>query len=211
MTASPQPLRILLVEDHEVVRLGLRGLIEGDAMRVVAEAANGTEAVALYREHQPDLVVMDLHLPLKSGLAATREICQADPQARVLVLSTYEGDEDIRQALEAGARGYVLKRTSGRQILPAIEAVARGGRWVPEDLARKLAAAQLDPITEREREVLAYLARGESNKEIADLLHVTEHTVKAHVKNIMAKYQARDRTEAVTIALQRGAIHLPIA
>lgn len=205
-----QPVRILLADDHAVVRMGLEALISTEPdFAVVGHAADGVEAVALYRSVRPDVVVMDLLMPRMTGTRAATEIRAEFPAARVLILSTSDGDDDVYRALQAGVAGYILKSSPGEQLLPAIRAVMRGEKWIPAEVARSLANRSLrEELSPREVQVLSELASGGSNKEIASVLGITEHTVKAHLKNILAKLPARDRTEAVTIALQRGIIHL---
>ncbi|MCU0749463.1 MAG: response regulator transcription factor [Akkermansiaceae bacterium] len=205
----PANVRILLADDHSVVRMGLAALITTEpGLSVVGHAADGEEAVLQYRTLRPDVVVMDLLMPKKSGSQATAEIRAAFPAARILILSTSDGDDDVYRALQSGAAGYILKSSPGEQLIPAIHAVMRGEKWIPAEVARSLANRSLrEELSPREVQVLRELARGGSNKEIAAVLNITEHTVKAHLKNILAKLPARDRTEAVTLALQRGIIH----
>ncbi|HEY1121570.1 MAG TPA: response regulator transcription factor [Haloferula sp.] len=203
--------KILLVDDHFVVRAGLRDILshESDFM-VAGEAANGSEAVTAYAKIQPDVTLMDLRMPVCNGLEAIRQIREQDPNARILVLSSHEGDEDIHSALAAGAMGYILKHSSDDQITPAIRALLQGKRWIPLEVASQLAARERGEIlSEREREIVRLLVKGEANKQIGDALGITELTVKSHMKNILAKLKVRDRTEAVTVALRRGIVHLP--
>lgn len=206
----PSTVRILLADDHSVVRMGLEALISTEpGLSVVGHAADGEEAVLQYRTLHPDVVVMDLLMPKKSGSQATAEIRDAFPSARILILSTSDGDDDVYRALQAGAAGYILKSAPGEQLIPAIHAVMRGEKWLPAEVARSLANRSLrEELSPREVQVLKELARGGSNKDIAAVLHITEHTIKAHIKSILAKLPARDRTEAVTVALHRGIIHL---
>ena len=158
---------------------------------------------------RPDLVVMDLRLPGKNGHEAAEGIRELDPEAKILMLSAFEGDADIHLALEAGARGYVHKSVTGEELIPAINAVAAGRRWIPQEIASRLRSRNTyEELTAREHEVLLQLSRGMANKEIADTLGISEHTVKTHLKNILGKLRAADRTEAVTTAIQRGIIHL---
>ena len=204
------PIRILLADDHSVVRMGLEALISTEpGFSVVGHAADGCEAVCQYRSLRPDVVLMDLLMPRQTGTEAVAQIRTEFPGARILILSTSDGDDDVYRALQAGAVGYILKSSPGEQLLPAIRAVMRGEKWIPQEIARSLANRSLrEELSPREVQVLEELASGGSNKEIASVLHITEHTVKAHLKNILAKLPARDRTEAVTVALQRGIIHL---
>jgi len=204
-------IRILIADDHYIVRIGLVALINTDPdMEVVAEAADGAQAVELYGKYNPDLALMDLRMPVKSGIEATIEIQSKFPDARVLMLTAFDGDEDIHKALQAGAQGYVLKSSSGEKLLlPALRAVAAGQRWIPQDVANRLATRKLfERLTPREVRVLNELAKGLSNKEIAQVLNITENTTKDHLKSILGKLRVSDRTEAVTAAIQRGIIHL---
>jgi DNA-binding NarL/FixJ family response regulator len=202
--------RVLVADDHPVVRAGLIALIGQQAdLEVTAEAENGERAIALYREHQPDVVLMDLRMPVLDGVEAIRSITTEFPGARILALSTYEGDGDIRRALEAGACGYLLKDMLLTDVLTAIRAVRRGERVIPLHVAAQLTKhSERSRLTERELEVLQLVARGLSNKQVADVIGRTEETVKIHLKNIYAKMGVADRTEAVTLALRRGLIHL---
>lgn len=208
---SPSPIRILIADDHSVVRMGLAALISTEPdLIVIGHAADGVEAVSQYRALRPDVVLMDLLMPRKTGTQAAAEIRTEFPNARILMLSTSDGDDDIFRALQSGVAGYTLKSSPSEDLMPAIRAVMRGERWIPSEIARCLADRSLrEELSQREIQVLDKLAGGGSNKEIATLLNITEHTVKAHLKNILAKLPARDRTEAVTVALQRGIIHLP--
>ena len=203
-------IRILVADDHFVVRMGLLGVVNTEPdMEVVGEAADGIQAVELYRKLNPDLVLMDLRMPVKDGIAATTEIKSKHPNARVLMLTTYDGDTDIHRAMQAGAQGYVLKNSTGDKLIPALRAVAAGEKWIPKEIAIRLASRKLfEELTPRELEVLQQMARGLANKEIGDVLGISEHTVKDHLKNILGKLRVADRTEAVTVALQRGIIQL---
>lgn len=206
---SAAKVRILVVDDHFVVRTGLLSLINTEPdLIVVGEAADGDEAIRQFDTLRPDLVVMDLRLPVRSGHEVTRHIRQIDAHARVLMLSAFEGDVDIHTALDAGASGYVLKSVTGEELIPAIQAVAAGRRWIPREVASRLKArSSFEDLTIRELEVLTQLARGLANKEIADTLGITEYTTKGHLKNILAKLRVADRTQAVIAAVQRGIIH----
>jgi DNA-binding NarL/FixJ family response regulator len=206
---KPQ-IQILIADDHFIVRLGLVGLINTEPdMEVIAEAADGAQAIELFRKLNPDLAVLDMRMPVKNGIETTRELRKTNPQARILILTAFDGDEEIHKALEAGAQGYVLKNSTGEKLIPAVRAVAAGQRWVPKEVASRLTARNLfEELTPRELQVLQQLARGLSNKEIADHFKITEYTAKDHLKNILAKLRVADRTEAVTAALQRGIIHL---
>jgi len=203
---KPSRLRILIADDHYIVRMGLAALVNAEPdMEVVAEAADGTQAVALFLERKPDLTLMDLRMPVKSGIEATMEIRKHCPEARILMLTALDGDEDIHKALEAGAAGYVLKDSAEDKLMPGIRAVAAGRGWLPEDVAKRLASRRLfEDLTAREMLVLEHVAKGLANKEIADALNISENTAKWYLKNIMAKLRAADRTEAVAVAAQRG-------
>ena len=205
------PIRIVVVDDHFIVREGLRSLIERQPDFIFAgQAANGAEAIQVHEELKPDIMIIDLGLPVLSGVEAIRAIRAATPDARILVLSNFEGDEDIHASFEAGASGYILKHRSGEQIVPAIRALMEGKQWIPEEIARQLKARKfVETLTLREREIVLCIAKGEANKQISTSLGITEETVKSHVKNILSKLQAKDRTEAVTLALKRGIVHLP--
>jgi DNA-binding NarL/FixJ family response regulator len=203
-------IRILIADDHYIVRMGLVALVSTESdMEVVAEAAGGNEALELFAKHLPDLLLLDLRMPDKNGIQTIVEIREKFPEARILVLSAFDGDEDIYRALHAGAQGYVLKNTTGDKLVPALRTVASGQNWIPKDVASQLALRKMrEQLTTREVEVLNQLAKGLANKEIADTLSISEHTVKDHLKNILGKLHAADRTEAVTTAIQRGIIHL---
>ena len=207
---KPEKIRILIADDHYIVRMGLVALVNTEPdMEVIAEAADGNQALELFAKHHPDLALLDLRMPGKSGIQTTLEIRNKFPNARILVLSAFDGDEDIHQALQAGAQGYVLKNSTGDKLVPALRAVAAGQNWIPKEVASRLAPRKmLEELTSREVEVLNQLAKGLANKEIADALNITEHTVKDHLKNILAKLRVADRTEAVTTSIQRGIIHL---
>jgi DNA-binding NarL/FixJ family response regulator len=178
-------------------------------MQVVAQATDGAQAVEYYARHRPDVAVVDLRMPVQSGVQAIEAIRREFPDAHILVLTAYNGDEDIHKALAVGARGYLLKSSTGDDLVPAIRAVAAGGQWIPRDVASRLAVRrEYEALTNREIEVLREIARGRANKEIAGLLAISENTVKDHLKNILGKLQVSARTEAVTVAVQRGIIEL---
>jgi len=204
------PIRVLAADDHPMVRAGLAAVIGAESdMEFVGEAATGQEALAMYREHRPDVVLMDLGMPGTDGLTATRAILSEFPAARIVVLTTYDGDDDIYRALAAGAKGYLLKDMLRTQVLETIRAVHRGSRVIPTEIATRLAEhTPRQELSEREREVLELLSRGLSNKEIAAVIGRAEETVKVHLKNIFAKLGVEDRTEAVTTAVRRGILHL---
>jgi DNA-binding NarL/FixJ family response regulator len=204
------PIRVLTADDHQVVREGVRAMIANEPdIDVVAEASDGREAITLYDEHQPDVVLMDLRMPRTDGLAATRAIVAAHPDARIVALTSYEGDADIFRALDAGVRGYLLKDMLGAEVIRAIRTVVDGKRVIPPEVAGRL--AEYTPrvnLTRRELEVLRLAAKGFRNRDIAVAIGRTEATVKEHMTNLMEKLGAADRTEAVTLSLQRGIIHL---
>jgi DNA-binding NarL/FixJ family response regulator len=178
-------------------------------MEVVAEAANGTQAIALFNQHKPDLALLDSRMPLKGGVQAAKEIRTQHTEARILMLTAFDGDEDIHKAIEAGAQGYILKSSTGEQLIPALRAVAAGGSWIPKEVAARLAKRkEFEPLTPRELEVLHELAKGLANKQIADVMNISQHTAKGYLKAILTKLHVADRTEAVTVAIQRGLIHI---
>jgi DNA-binding NarL/FixJ family response regulator len=208
--SSGAPIRVLVADDHPVVRNGLAGVIaQQPGLELVAEAENGRKALERYREHLPDVVLMDLRMPDMDGVSAIAAIRAEFPNARILALTTYEGDVDIHRALEAGARGYLIKDMLLTDVLSGIRAVHRGERVIPPAVAARL--AEFTPrtdLTEREVEVLQLVARGLSNRDVAGVIGRTDETVKVHLKNIFAKLGVADRTEAVTLALSRGILHL---
>jgi DNA-binding NarL/FixJ family response regulator len=208
--SSVVTIRVLAVDDHPVVRTGIRAMIANETdMSVVAEAGDGSEATAMYEEHRPDVVLMDLRMPKVDGIAATRAILAAHPEARIVALTSYEGDADIYRALDAGACGYLIKDMMGTQVVNAVRTAAAGKRVIPPEVAGRLAefTPRLD-LTPREVEVLRLAAKGLGNRDIARIIGRTEETVKVHLKHVMAKLGVAGRTEAVTLALQRGIIHL---
>jgi DNA-binding NarL/FixJ family response regulator len=200
----------MTADDHPIVRAGLAAVIgEESDLTFVGEAGDGAQAVALFRAQRPDVTLMDLRMPVLDGVGAIKAIRSEFPDARIVALTTYEGDTDIHRALEAGAVGYLLKEMLPTAVIDAIRAVHRGQRVIPPVVAGRL--AEYTPrveLTEREREILEYVARGFSNKDIARAIGRTDETVKIHLKSVFAKLGAADRTEAVTVALQRGIIHL---
>lgn len=204
------PIRVMTVDDHPVYRDGLSALLALHAdFELVAEAGDGNEAIEMFRAHRPDVTLMDLSMPAMGGAEAIERIIAEFPDARVIVLTTYQGDADIHRALEAGARGYLMKDVLRHEVADAIRSVHRGGRVVPTAVAQRL--AEFTPrieLTDREVEVLGLLAKGMSNKDIAAAIGRTEATVKVHMLHILQKLGASDRTEAVTVALRRGIIHL---
>ncbi len=203
-------LRVIIVDDHPIVRAGLEAVISDQPdMLVVGQAATGTEAVDLALRERPDVALMDLRLPEMNGVEAIAAIRAHWPDARVIVLTTFDGDEDIYRALQTGAQSYLLKDTPRADLLEAIRAVARGQKRIPPEVAARLVERIGAPaLTEREIDVLRLMAHGRSNKEIGAELHISEGTVKFHVNNILGKLGVADRTQAVTSAIQRGIIHL---
>jgi DNA-binding NarL/FixJ family response regulator len=205
------PIRILTVDDHPIYRDGLAALIAAYSdFRLVAAAANGREAMQMFRQHRPDVTLMDLSMPVMSGVDAIAAIVAEFSDAKIIALTTWAGDADIHRALELGARGYLLKDSAAEEVAEAIRSVHAGRRAIPSDVAQRLAAfTPRMELTERELEVLGHMARGLSNKAIARALGRTEATVKVHVLHILQKLNVSDRTKAVTVGLQRGIIHLP--
>jgi two-component system NarL family response regulator len=209
-THAATKIQVMVVDDHFVVRMGLSGSINLEPdMKVVTEASTGEQAVTLYRQHQPDIVLMDLKLPGISGVEATRAICKEFPTASVIMLSTHDGEEDIYRSLQAGARTYLLKTAVRNELIDTIRTVHGGGRCISPTIGARLAERMShQELTAREIDVLALIVRGRSNKEIASDLSIAEVTVKLHVGHILAKLGVNDRTQATTTALQRGIIHL---
>jgi len=203
---TTKQIKILTVDDHPLLRQGIAAVIQGEKdMLIVGEAANGREAIDMFRRHRPDVTLMDLQMPDLNGIDAIVTIRQEYPQARIIVLTTYEGDALARRALKAGVVGYILKDMIRTELLEAIRSVNAGNRYIPQKIASELAEhyAQ-DDLSEREIEVLREVARGTSNKIIASHLFISEATVKAHMQNILVKLGASDRTHAVSIATARG-------
>jgi two-component system, NarL family, response regulator len=206
---SSSNIRVLVVDDHPIMRVGIAAIIDGhEGMETIAQAGSGEDAVKLYEKHSPDITLMDLRLPLMTGVETIRTIRHLHPQARFVVLTTYEGDEDIHQALEAGAMGYIIKGMPHNTLTDALKAVHAGRRFLPMPIKRALDSrgANTD-LTDREHQVLELLVAGNSNKEISEKLRIADATVKCHVSNILIKLNAVDRTQAVISALQRGLAH----
>jgi two-component system, NarL family, response regulator len=204
------PIRIAIADDHPIVRMGLRTLIGTEPdMEMIGDAADGRQAVALYAATRPDVMLMDLRMPSMDGTDAIRAIRSAHPDARIVALTTYEGDADITRALDAGACGYLIKGMMGPELLGAIRQAAEGLRVIPPAVGKLLAEFESEAaLTAREVEVLQLAAKGLTNRDIARVMSRSENTVKMHLKNLMAKLGVADRTEAVTLALGRGIIHL---
>jgi DNA-binding NarL/FixJ family response regulator len=203
-------IRIVVIDDHPIIREGLVALLSTESdMDVVADAENGIEALKLYRTQRPDVMLMDLAMPHMGGVEATSEICKEFPNARIIVLTIRTGDEDIHRALQAGAKGYLLKETSRHELFDAIRSVHTGRRYIPPNVAIHLAErTPVSDLTPRELEILKQMVDGKSNKQIGDTFSITEATVKGHVSSILQKLGVGDRTEAVTTALRRGIVHL---
>ncbi len=208
--SSPKKIRVMVVDDHFVVRMGLRGSVNIEAdMTVDTEASTGEQAIAVYAQQKPDIVLMDLKLPGISGIEATQAICKKFPNAAVIMLSTHDGEEDIYRSLQAGAKAYLLKTAMRNELIETIRKVHSGERSISPAVGARLAERMAHPdLTAREIEVLELIVKGRSNKEIAAALSIAEVTVKLHVGHILTKLQVNDRTQATTTALQRGLIHL---
>jgi two-component system NarL family response regulator len=207
---SAHGLRVLIVDDHLLVRIGLKAVISDDPrLTVCGEAGSVAKAVEMYRAHRPDVVLMDLRLPDGSGVDATAAIRAEFPEARVIVISSFAPDEEIHAAVQAGARAYVMKTIEGNDLRAVIYAVMRGERHIPAEVASRLATRNpQSDLTERERAVLQLVVRGKRNREIADALEIAEGTVKGHMQTILLKLGVTDRTEAATVAIERGIVHL---
>jgi DNA-binding NarL/FixJ family response regulator len=207
---SNPTIHVLCADDHPLVRKGIAAILNNEPdMALVAEAENGRQAVELFRQHQPDVTLMDLRMPVLDGIAAVGQIRGDFPEAKIIALTSFDGDQDVFRALEAGVRGYLLKETVHADLLNAIRVVHSGKKLMPQDVAQRF--AEYFPqaaLTPREVEVLTLVAQGLANKEIAGRIGTADGTVKMHVQNILAKLDATDRTHAVTIALKRGIIHL---
>jgi DNA-binding NarL/FixJ family response regulator len=206
----PTVIRVMIADDHPALREGLSALLERQAdLQVVAMAADGQQAVALVPTHQPDVILMDLRMPCLEGADAVAAICAQWPEARIIILTTYDGDEDIYRALRAGAKGYLLKDAPCEELFTAIRQVHGGQKYIMSQVAQKLTDRfQSSELTDRELEVLQLLVQGNTNRDISAALCVAEGTVKFHVRNILDKLGASDRTQAVTIALKRGLARL---
>ena len=203
-------IRILIAEDHLIARVGVKTILNTQPdMNVVAEAANGAQAVELHRQHRPDITLMDMRMPGTSGQEAIVAIRAEQPQARIIALSTYGGDEEIRRALNSGVRAYLTKDVLHDELIRAIHAVHAGETYLPPSIRAALEASSLPAsLSARELDVLALIVKGHGNKQIAYNLGIAEHTVKNHVKSILSKLGVADRTQAATAAIQRGIIHL---
>ncbi|NMO15710.1 response regulator transcription factor [Pyxidicoccus fallax] len=210
MTPTGSTIRILVVDDHPLLREGLGAMIAGQAdMALVAEAENGEQALSAFRAHQPDITLMDVRMPTMGGIDAITAIRAEFPAARIIVLTTYEGDAQALRAIKAGAAGYLLKSMLRKELVETIRSVHAGRRRIAADIASELAEHVADDeLTVRERDVLALVAVGNANKEVAARMGISEETVKTHMKNVLTKLGARDRTHAVVVALKRGIIDI---
>ncbi len=207
---EPARMKVLIVDDHPIMRVGIAAILDATpGMTVVGQAGSGEEAVQLFDRLLPDITLMDLRLPGMSGVEAIRAVMARHRDAKFIVLTTYEGDEDIHQALQAGARSYIVKGMPHEALIGALRRVHGGGRFLPQPVTRALhARVPNSELSAREREVLDLIVRGKSNKEIASELGITESTVKCHVSVILMRLNVNDRTQAVVTAVQRGLIHL---
>jgi DNA-binding NarL/FixJ family response regulator len=203
-------ISIACVDDHPLVRKGVAAILATEPdLRLVAEGENAGQAVELFRTHRPDVMLLDLRLPDRTGVEVTKEILREFPDARIIALTSYDGDQDIYRALEAGVRGYLLKEMVHTEIIRAVRIVHQGKRFIPPEVSQQLSGYFPEvALTAREAEVLIWVARGLGNKEIGEQIGTAAGTVKAHIQNILGKLEAKDRTHAVAIAVQRGIIHL---
>ena len=207
---TKESIRVMVVEDHHVVRQGLVALLSvADGLEVVAQAADGVEAITQFRKHLPDVTLMDLRLPRMGGGDVIQRLRMETPAARFIVLTTYDGDEDIYRALQAGARAYLLKGMTVEVLISTIRSVHAGKSIIPPAIAQKLAERMAtEQLTQREQDVLEQIVRGKSNKEIGVALDISEATVKTHINNLLGKLGVEDRTQAATAAIQRGLVQL---
>ncbi len=207
---TSHPIRILVVEDHPIVRQGLVALLSVvEGVEVVAQASDGAEAIKQFAAHHPDITLVDLRLPKVGGVEVIQQVRAIHAQARFIVLTTYDGDEDIYRALQAGARAYLLKGMSVELLVSTIRSVHAGKSIIPPAIAQKLAERMAtEQLTQREQDVLEQIVRGKSNKEIGAVLDISEATVKTHINNLLGKLGVEDRTQAATAAIQRGLVQL---
>jgi two-component system, NarL family, response regulator len=203
---QPSSIRVLVVDDHPVVCQGLIGMLEkAPDIVIVGQGRNGHEAIAVFQQQQPDVTLMDLRMPEMGGVQAITAICNEFPNARIIVLTTYDSDEEIYQGLRAGAKGYLLKDSEPEELLTAIRTVTKGQRYIPPNVAAKLVQRITAPeLSDRELEVLQLVGQGMSNQEISTALNISESTVKTHINRILSKLDVKDRTQAAIIALKRG-------
>jgi two-component system NarL family response regulator len=208
--SQPNAIRVLVVDDHPVVRQGLVTMLEeAPDILVVEQAENGREALAVFRQQQPDVTLMDLRMPHMDGVAAITAICAEFPAARIIVLTTYDGDEEIYQGLRSGAKGYLLKDAEPQELLSAIRTVYKGQKHIPPHVGAKLVERMTSPeLSDRELEVLQLITTGKSTQAISKALHITERTVNFHINHILSKLGVEDRTQAVIVALRRGIVSL---
>ena len=203
-------IRVLIVDDHSIIRQGLATIINRDPeMTVIAQAEDGQQAINLFREYQPDVTLMDLRMPQMAGVEAITAICAEFKSARIVVVTTYDGDEDIYRGLQAGAKGYLLKDAKPNELLSAIRTIHGGQQYIPPSVGAKLVQRMSNPeLSERELEVLRLMAQGMSNLDISSALSIGESTVKSHVNRILSKLGVNDRTQAVIVAVRRGIVSL---
>jgi DNA-binding NarL/FixJ family response regulator len=208
--STPNTIRVIVVDDHFATRLGLSMPINSEpGMKVIGEASTGAKAIELYREHRPDVMLMDYHLPDQSGVETLKAIRAEFPKARVLILTIFDGEEDIYRAVSAGARGYLTKSCECEEMLKAIRLIAAGSSYFPTEIAAKIKDREKrDPLNARELEILRLLVKGYSTKEIVDMLKLSMGTIRLHISLILEKLDAYDRTSAVAIAIERGIVHL---
>ncbi len=208
--SQPKPIHVLVVDDHPVVRQGLVAMLEEvPDILVVGQVGNGREAIAVFRQQQPDVTLMDLRMPEMDGVAAITAICAEFPAARIIVLTTYDGDEDIYQGLRAGAKGYLLKDAEPEELLSAIRAVYKGQKHIPPHVGAKLVERMASSeLSDRELEVLQLITTGKSTQAVSKALNITERTVNFHINHILSKLGVEDRTQAVIVALRRGIVSL---
>jgi two-component system, NarL family, response regulator len=208
--SDTHPIRILTVDDHPVLREGIAAVLGSEAdIEVVAEAGNGTEAIEKFRALRPDVTLMDIQMPVVNGIDAIVEIRKHFPDARIIVLTTYSGDAQVAKAFQAGASGYLLKSMLRKELVETIRSVHAGQRRIPPEIAVGMAEHYADDqLTAREIDILKQVAAGNANKMVADTLHISEETVKSHMRSILSKLGANDRTHAVTIAIKRGIIEM---
>jgi two-component system NarL family response regulator len=204
--SQPNRIRVLVVDDHPVVRQGLIGMLEkAPDIVIVGQGRNGHEAIAVFQQQQPDVTLMDLRMPDMGGVQAITLICNEFPNARIIVLTTYDTDEEIYQGLRSGAKGYLLKDSEPEELLTAIRTVTKGQRYIPPNVAAKLVQRMTAPeLSDRELEVLQLVGQGMNNQEISTALNISESTVKTHINRILSKLDVKDRTQAAIIALKRG-------
>ena len=209
MNSSPQ-IRVMVIDDHSIVRQGLVALLNTeDDLTVIAEGSDGQQAIELFKQHTPDVTLMDLRMPGIGGVEAINHIRRIFSDAKIIVLTTYDGDEDIFRALQAGAQSYLLKGVSFEDLTEAIRMVHAGHKRIPAEVAERLAERfSVEPLTGREQQVLELIVRGKSNKEIGTDLKISEATVKSHINSLLSKLGVTDRTQAATTAIQRGLVHL---